>query len=237
MPLALSCHRSVDLHAVARGHNEAFPDPLIGHELPERIGKRALREVELLTHLDRRCFMTETDNDNAHSSATLKRMFPDVHAAYNKEADQNKHESEDREEGHLSAPPPDRTQVQKHQIDDPGDERPGLLRVPAPVRSPCAVRPDRAGDHAEGEQGPAEGQRLVAEGVHDIERRQAVKYRPQMFGLELALLDQVHDRNDEGEGEGRITENGEARMHAEPAALEHRVHFLDPAGQHRSAGS
>ena len=63
-----------------------------------------------------------------------------------------------------------------------------------------------------------------------------MKDRAQTLGLELALLDQIHDRNDEGEGEGRVTQNRQARMYAEPAALEHRVEFFDLTREDESRG-
>ena len=37
-----------------------------------------------------------------------------------------------------------------------------------------------------------------------------MKDRAKSFGLELALLYQIHDRNDECEGEGRISQNRQA---------------------------
>src|SRR5580692_1712924 len=40
--------------------------------------------------------------------------------------------------------------VQVGRVDHPGDERPGLDRVPAPVATPGLVGPDGAGDDAEG---------------------------------------------------------------------------------------
>ncbi len=53
-------------------------------------------------------------------------------------------------------------------VDDPGDERPGLLRVPAPVPAPGLVRPDRPGDDAERPEREAEQHGPVGE---PVERR------------------------------------------------------------------
>ena len=49
--------------------------------------------------------------------------------------------------------------VQVGRVDDPGDERPGLLGVPAPVAAPRVLGPDRAGDDREGPQREREGDR------------------------------------------------------------------------------
>ena len=40
-------------------------------------------------------------------------------------------------------------------VDEPGDDRPGLLGVPTPVGAPGGIGPDRAGDDPGGKPGPA----------------------------------------------------------------------------------
>src|SRR3990170_2916187 len=160
----------------------------------------------------------------------LKNMLPDRHAADHKETDEHKDEADDRQERHLPAPPPHRPEMQKHKIGDPGDERPRLFRVPAPVRSPGDLRPDGSGDHPECEQRPAERDRLVSKRVHHLERRQPAKDRAPLLGLELALLYQVHDGNDKGESKCRVTKDRERRMDPEPTALEYRLYFFYLSG-------
>src|SRR5215831_14298167 len=69
------------------------------------------------------------------------------------DADQVEHEAGESDEldvGRLAAPPAGRGPgVQVPGVHHPGDERPRLLGVPAPVPAPGLVRPDRPGDDRE----------------------------------------------------------------------------------------
>src|SRR6516162_3822708 len=51
----------------------------------------------------------------------------------------------------FAAPAAHEAAVQENRVDEPRDERPGFLRVPRPVGAPRGIRPDRAGENADGE--------------------------------------------------------------------------------------
>ena len=52
-----------------------------------------------------------------------------------------------------------------NRVDDPGDKGPGLLRIPGPVSTPGALRPDGAGNDGEGEEEKPEGDTAVTDQV------------------------------------------------------------------------
>lgn len=75
-------------------------------------------------------------------------------------------ESDKGEEGCLAAFPSHHDpHMEVDGIDDPGDEGPGLLRVPEPVAAPGGFRPDGTGDDDEGEEEVSGSHRSVADGI------------------------------------------------------------------------
>src|ERR1017187_1326853 len=46
--------------------------------------------------------------------------------------------------GAFALPAAHKTTVQEYGVDEPGDQRPGFLRIPAPIRAPGGIRPHRA---------------------------------------------------------------------------------------------
>src|SRR4030042_1735346 len=75
--------------------------------------------------------------------------------------------AEDRDQGRTAPlPTHDNSSVEVEGEDEPGDERPDLLRVPAPVGAPGLVSPDHSEDEpSQREEGKAHGDRPVAHGV------------------------------------------------------------------------
>ena len=86
----------------------------------------------------------------SESGVRVQAVCEEVHAEV---VDQEAGEPDQPERGRLaSSPAGGRAGVQVAGVDDPGDEGPGLLGVPAPVAAPGVLGPDRAGDDGEGPQ-------------------------------------------------------------------------------------
>src|SRR5680860_599204 len=86
--------------------------------------------------------------------------------------------------------------VQVGAVDEPGEQRGRLLGVPAPVGAPGDLRPDRAQDDDQGEQGEADDDGAVAQLVQDGRLGQSA---PALFGL-----DQVEAGRGEGDRERAV---------------------------------
>src|SRR3990170_3524655 len=84
-----------------------------------------------------------------------------------READQE----EDR--GPAAGPATDNPGMEVGRVDEPRDERSGLLRIPAPVAAPGHVRPERPEDEDGSHEREADDDRLVADLVEDGRFRQA----------------------------------------------------------------
>ncbi len=71
---------------------------------------------------------------------------------HTKIGEQNRHKSEDWKIGDpFAIPSPHHPGMQQGCIyDKPGNQGPGLLRVPGPVTAPSWIRPDRTGNDADG---------------------------------------------------------------------------------------
>ena len=103
--------------------------------------------------------------------------------------------------------------VQVAGVDDPGDERPGLLRVPAPVAAPRVLGPDRAGDDGEGPQRERERDDAVREHVEPVDSGSAAREpvepvrSPAARAALAAVGDEVEQRHGRRDGEdaGEIT--------------------------------
>src|SRR6185369_4053150 len=141
-----------------------------------------------------------------------------------KEGEQHYKEADDSQYGgFLAAPAGCQPAVQKSGIDEPGDERPGLFRVPAPVSPPCSLRPDRTRDYGNGKQWKAECQTAVVDLIKRIERREPLEKPTELLLLEEPFLHEVDDRSTESHGKARVTEKCHDRMDDKPFALECRV--------------
>src|SRR5207244_2946753 len=78
----------------------------------------------------------------------------------------------------LAAPPASGgAGVQVAGVHDPGDERPGLLGIPAPVPAPGLVRPDRPGDDRERPDREREDHGPVGEPVQGIGTEEPAAHR------------------------------------------------------------
>ena len=60
-------------------------------------------------------------------------------------------------------------------VDEPDDKRPCLLGVPAPVSSPCHIRPEGAGDDADRQQREADGDGFITDFVEQISPGQLIQ--------------------------------------------------------------
>ena len=116
--------------------------------------------------------------------------------------------------------------MQISRVDHPGDERPGLLRVPAPVAAPGRLGPDRTGDDREGVDRESEGGRPVRHPVEYLglrhpraQRHREAGRRPAGLDGELPpATDQVEQRRDRAhqedagpDGDGRDVDGDPVR--------------------------
>src|SRR5512134_3970454 len=144
------------------------------------------------------------------------------------EREQDRAEPDDRHDGRLPAAPTDgQARVQQRRIEEPRDEGPRLLRVPAPIRPPGIFRPDRAGDDPQGQQREARGQAPVVDLVEDVQRRKALEDRPQSLPLDLLFLEQVHDPGAEGHGEYGVSDKEEHDVDREPVGVQRGSELCD----------
>jgi len=89
----------------------------------------------------------------------MKPCQKEIHAQKGKEDGEKADYGHD---GRLFTPPADgQPLVQEGRIEAPGNQRPSLLGIPAPVRSPGILSPDRARNDPNGEKGKSKGQCFV----------------------------------------------------------------------------
>src|ERR1700722_3074576 len=135
--------------------------------------------------------------DLAHAGVGGQAGHPEVDPD---DVEQQAAEADQLDEGGApAAPAASSAGVQVAGVDDPGDERPGLLGVPAPVPAPGVVSPDGAGDDPErpdreGEQDGPVGETVQHGGAGQV-HHQALGLRGQACGQAplAAIGDQVHD--------------------------------------------
>lgn len=128
-------------------------------------------------------------------------------------------EAENGEKGDPSAlPAPHHAQVQQRGINQPGNEGPGLFGIPSPVPAPGRIGPDGPGDNTGGQPEETEDDHLVG---HFIEHLQGGEMLQQpVAALFFELLDQIHDTDTEGDGEGGIADKTGHHVSDEPVALQ-----------------
>src|SRR5512137_826049 len=98
------------------------------------------------------------------------RMESSNKKAYPDKRHDHRCEAEDHHICRLSPPPSYGQSVVYHDcVDNPCNERPGFLGVPAPIGPPGIFGPDRSGYDAYGEQGETEGHALVINTVEGFQ--------------------------------------------------------------------
>ncbi|ABA48737.1 hypothetical protein BURPS1710b_3740 [Burkholderia pseudomallei 1710b] len=122
--------------------------------------------------------------------------------------------------GDRAAQPFHQTHVQPRRIIQPHDERPGFLRVPAPVAAPRLGRPQRAEDRRDREECEADRDRFVHHVVEHLERRQAI-------GEYAALLRQIRNRDHRGQREAAVADEVRRHVDLHPPALQRGHERLD----------
>ena len=131
------------------------------------------------------------------------------------EGEDHRGEADDGEPGGAFTPPVlAQPEVEVDGVDDPGDQRPGLLGVPGPVARPRLLRPDGAADDDDGEHQEAEDHHPVAEDVAHLR-----------FGEDLVLLaalgvDEVDHADGAGQREGAVGEDRRTDVEGEPDRLQ-----------------
>src|SRR5699024_4350321 len=99
----------------------------------------------------------------------------------------------------LGAPPGRRARVEVHGVEDPRDERDGLLGIPTPETAPGALRPDGAQDDAHAEDRECDHRRAVRQSVEGVRLRQRAGQagRPALLlALRLPHPDQMPEPSD-----------------------------------------
>ena len=82
--------------------------------------------------------------------------------------DEDTEKTDDRHDcNFFPGPASNHARMQQGSIDEPGDQRPGFFRVPAPVSSPGGVSPDRPCDYAKGQHKEPYGNHLIIEIIKD----------------------------------------------------------------------
>ncbi len=129
------------------------------------------------------------------------------------ERDEHTDDGEGQQPGQLPTTPAHRdAQVQRDAVDQPGQQRPGLDRIPGPVRAPQVLGPDRTrGDHDRVGDEP-EHRRAEHQFVHSTQCRSRSSVSP-------TRLDQVHDRRAAGDRVGPVGQPREKDVDVEPERL------------------
>src|SRR5580704_3514250 len=162
--------------------------------------------------------------DLAHAGVGVQAGHPEVDADH---VEQQAAEADQLDEGGASAAPSaGGAGVEVAGVDDPGDERPGLLGVPAPVPAPGVVGPDGAGDDPErpdreGEQDRPVGQPVQHGGAGQVDH-QALGPGGQAGGQAplVAVRDQVHDVDDGADQEQADGDDHRGDVDGDPVGVQ-----------------
>src|SRR3990172_4909863 len=139
------------------------------------------------------------------------------------EREEDSAESDDREDRRLAPPPPHRQPpVEKRCVEEPRDERPRFLRVPAPVGPPGVLGPDGPRDDPQGEKGEPDRQAPVIDVVENVERGETFEHRAHFLAFDLFLLQKVHDSRTEGDREDGVADEQEHDVDREPIGVQRR---------------
>ncbi len=86
--------------------------------------------------------------------------------------EKNRSNADNRQPGNTAArPSPGKAGMEGQGIDKPGNDRPGLLGIPAPVGTPGLIGPDRTGDDPGRKPHKAENNGLVGQVINHLESR------------------------------------------------------------------
>ena len=103
-------------------------------------------------------------------------------------SENDRDEADNGQDGRALSPPvPGDPGMEKNGVHEPGDQRPGLLRVPAPVGTPGVIGPCRPGHNSDGQEGEADYDRLVNQFIQGIQGRKQGSWTALFFPLLLPL--------------------------------------------------
>src|SRR6185503_14327803 len=92
-----------------------------------------------------------------------------------------------------AAPSGSRTGVKIARVNDPGDQRPGFLWIPAPVATPGVLGPDRTCHHSEGPQREGKSKESIGDQVDLARAREPLEITVDLISVFGALLDEIED--------------------------------------------
>ena len=128
--------------------------------------------------------------------------------------------SDDREIGRtFGSPPYSQPSEQYDEIEEPSDERPGLLGIPANIGSARKLGRDGSRHDSQREQRKPQHDRLLIEVIEKVERRELTIENVELFGLEESILDQVHHTRDKRNSKSHRAQHAERDV--KPQGLEH----------------
>src|SRR3954453_13077426 len=164
------------------------------------------------------CFPTVA-GPSVHAGVAVQAGRDHVHE---RQVEDHHDQADDVPPGRAPAPPPGgRPGVQVSGVDDPGDEGPGLLRVPAPEPAPGRLRPDGTGDDREGPDRETEDGGTVR---HPVEcggpgqpgDQTALRHTARHGPLVVAEPEQVQDAGDAADEEDPEADDRGAHMDRQP---------------------
>src|SRR5437899_8968305 len=139
------------------------------------------------------------------------------------EAEDDHAEAEDLvERGAMTFPAPVHAGMDVGAVNQPHDQRPGLLGVPGPVPAPCVVGPHGAQNDPEGQQRESDHDRLVAELVDLLQARKRLVDRAPAPPALRALLEQVHHAQATRHRERRVAGQRDGDVDVDPIAVPRR---------------
>src|SRR3990170_5956180 len=110
----------------------------------------------------------------------------------------------------------------KHKgINQPRNQGPYLLGIPAPVKPGRTLSPDYSCDNSDGQKGKANRNKPIVNFIKRLKAWQSLKQSAQMFGFDITLLNQVHDPNNKGQCKSSITNKGKKDMNPKPVTFKH----------------